>query len=131
MPTNLSQVGFVPHAEVGAQFDGASVLVNTSESEGFPNTFLQAWSRGVPTLAFFDPEMVESGEPVSEVATSIDDMQQRLLRLKSQGSDWQRASSRSRQHQQTHHSVAAAVDAYETLFDSLQAPSVARVKVAL
>ncbi|WP_088284876.1 glycosyltransferase family 4 protein [Ideonella sp. A 288] len=116
---NLQRTGFVPHADVGAQFDGASVLVNTSVAEGFPNTFLQAWSRGVPSLAFFDPEVQVDGAPVSEVAASLDDMVQRLRRLKTDAAHWQRLSERSRRCAEQQHSVASAVDAYEQLFDGL------------
>ena len=41
----------LPFEEALSWFDRASVLVCTSESEGFPNTFVQAWSRGVPVVS--------------------------------------------------------------------------------
>lgn len=50
---NIHMTGFVPLNEVGAYFDKAVLFINTSESEGFPNTFLQSWSRAVVTLSIF------------------------------------------------------------------------------
>ncbi len=55
---NLTVYGAVPYQQVGALFDRARVLVNTSTMEGFPNTFLQAWMRGIPVATTFDPDGV-------------------------------------------------------------------------
>lgn len=53
---NISFLGFKSLTETEAYFDTCKVFVNTSEHEGFPNTFLQAWRRGIPVLSFVDPD---------------------------------------------------------------------------
>lgn len=53
---NVEFKGFVPPDQVDSLFRNAKVFVNTSVHEGFPNTFLQAWSKGVPVATFFDPD---------------------------------------------------------------------------
>ena len=63
-----------------AHFDGAALFVNTSVGEGFPNTFLQAWSRGMPTVSFFDPQVEFDGQPVGIVAPDADAMRARTAR---------------------------------------------------
>jgi glycosyltransferase involved in cell wall biosynthesis len=53
---NVVLAGGVAYPAVGEWFDRARLHVNTSDYEGFPNTFLQAWVRGVPVVSFFDPD---------------------------------------------------------------------------
>ena len=54
--SNLDFAGTVPYSRVNDYFRRAKIFINTSESEGFPNSFLQAWARGVPVISFFDPD---------------------------------------------------------------------------
>ena len=53
---NVTVHGAVPYGQVGALFDRARVFLNTSTVEGFPNTYLQAWMRGLPVVATFDTD---------------------------------------------------------------------------
>jgi glycosyltransferase involved in cell wall biosynthesis len=55
---NLTFHGPLPYRDASALFDRARLLVNTSDIEGFPNAYLQAWIRGVPVVSFRDPDGV-------------------------------------------------------------------------
>jgi glycosyltransferase involved in cell wall biosynthesis len=48
---NLEFIERVPFSEIAGYFARAKVFVNTSDSEGFPNTFIQACSAGVPIVS--------------------------------------------------------------------------------
>lgn len=56
---NLTLLGGVPQAELQERLVGAVALVSTSYIEGWPNTYLEAWSLGVPVLTLLcDPDAV-------------------------------------------------------------------------
>lgn len=52
---NLKILGEKQFEEVNQYVAKAKCLVCTSEFEGFPNTFLQAWSNGIPVISTVDP----------------------------------------------------------------------------
>jgi len=57
--SNLEYRGELPLPEAEDLISRASILVNTSESEGFSNTFLQAWMSGIPVVSLnSDPDDV-------------------------------------------------------------------------
>jgi glycosyltransferase involved in cell wall biosynthesis len=78
---NVSMLGAVRYSDTGAIFDRAKVFLNTSSVEGFPNTFLQAWVRGVPVVTFFDPDSLVQRMQLGVVAASLDEMREGLTTL--------------------------------------------------
>jgi len=55
MLNNLEFLGPCPLSKTNHLFEKASLFICTSEIEGFPNTFLQAWSNQIPIITTFDP----------------------------------------------------------------------------
>lgn len=118
---NVEMSGFVPVGEVEAQFDGAALFVNTSIGEGFPNTFMQAWSRAMPTVSFFDPQVECEGAPVGVVAPDLDSMRAHIQALMSDRARWQASGARALHAFEQRYGVARAVDAYERVIESVLA----------
>ena len=59
MIKNLDFIGFVPHNKIFGYYEKSYLLINTSPNEGFPNTFLEAWSCGIPVVSLnFDPDEI-------------------------------------------------------------------------
>jgi glycosyltransferase involved in cell wall biosynthesis len=111
---NVEMTGFLPLAEVESRFDAARVLVNTSTIEGMPNTFLQAWARGVPTLG-----TVDVGTPVHTYFSDLDEGARRIEALITDRSAWELASARSREYFERSHSGAETLRRYGELFEAL------------
>jgi glycosyltransferase involved in cell wall biosynthesis len=54
---NIRYLGHVPPAEAIAVIGGAALLLSTSEGEGFPSVFLEAWAAGTPVVSLgIDPD---------------------------------------------------------------------------
>ena len=79
--SNVTFAGPVSYEQTGKWFDRARLHVNTSDYEGFPNTFLQAWARRVPVVSFYDPDSVILRRGLGCVCTDVDGMQKQLEAL--------------------------------------------------
>lgn len=120
---NLEFVGYVPYAEVGKYFDGAALASNTSDYEGFPNTFLQAWIRGVPMVSFVRPE-ASPGVTGTIACDDIDDMTSKYAALFDPVDDyrqWRDASAACSRHFEIHHGIDSAVVQYREFFEKIAA----------
>lgn len=56
--TNVSFLGGLPFAQSDLLISHSKLLICTSEFEGFPNTFLQAWSHSIPVISTVNPNQV-------------------------------------------------------------------------
>jgi len=58
--SNVELSGFVAPARVPDLMAGATLFAHTSGAEGFPNTLLEAWASGVPSVSVVDPDQAVS-----------------------------------------------------------------------
>lgn len=94
--TNVRFHGQLSYWDANALYGRARVLVNTSDIEGFPNSYLQAWIRGVPVVTFIDPDSVTEREGLGVAARSGAQMLDATRRLLADPIAWQAASERCR-----------------------------------
>lgn len=109
--------GRVPYHDVGELYDRARVFVNTSDTEGFPNSYLQSWRRGVPVVAFFDPDGLIAREGLGHIATSMPDMVQAVTRLLQDDAHWHAVSARCRAYMAQHHDDDVVLQPYLRAFE--------------
>ena len=114
---NVEFAGFLPLARVEKYFDQARVLVNTSLHEGMPNTFLQAWARGVPTVAFIDTGAQLRGAPLYPVVGEVEEATAEIERLFTDEAHWQRVSMRCREYFGGTHSASTVLAHYDALLN--------------
>ena len=119
---NVKFVGFVPFAEIDQYFNGARIFVNTSRYEGFPNTFLQAWARGLPSVGFVDTGSRQDGQPPYELVDDVSQATWKVDRLMRDDILWQQASQRGLAHFRDRHSLDAVISAYEREIAAALAP---------
>jgi len=118
--SNLDWMGAVPYSEIDPHFNGARVFVNTSTSEGFPNTFLQAWARGIPTVSFFDTGSRFDGKSVVCRVDDLQSMANMVRRLMEDQPFWKLQGALSRSCFIEQHSPASALKGYEAVLDRLR-----------
>ena len=95
---NLSFHGRITYPEVNSFYERARVFVNTSDTEGFPNSYLQSWIRGTPVVAFFDPDGLIEREGLGRTVSSLGEMATAVRSYYSDRSSWLETSERCREY---------------------------------
>jgi glycosyltransferase involved in cell wall biosynthesis len=93
---NLTFHGPLSYLDATDLYGRAKVLLNTSDVEGFPNSYLQAWIRGVPVVTLIDPDRVIEREGLGVAVRSPAELVGAIASLLGSPKAWQAASDRCR-----------------------------------
>lgn len=79
---NLEFISNVPHDEIYKYYSEASIFINTSSSEGFPNTFLESWANYTPIVSLnFDPDNIISKHHLGFSSKNFDQLKEYTQKL--------------------------------------------------
>lgn len=112
--------GPVSYHDIGEFYERARVFVGTSEIEGFPNTYLQAWARGTPVVAFLDPDHLIASRGMGRAVTTLAQMCAGIVELSDNRHAWEIASHRSREYMDNRFSVTRMTAPYAQALSDLR-----------
>lgn len=130
---NLTFHGRLPYAQAAARYARAKLLVNTSDVEGFPNSYLQAWACGTPVVTLIDPDGVIEREGLGTAVRSPEALATAAHRLLNDPTEWRAASERCRAYMAREHAEERVLEAYLAAFEQAlrgSAPLVSRLRHA-
>jgi glycosyltransferase involved in cell wall biosynthesis len=118
---NLEVLGFLDRDRLADLFSRAALFVHTSPAEGFPNTFLEAWAHGIPTVTAFDPDGVIAREGLGEKLDSLDAMTESVRAWMADPERRRAAGARARRHVELHHAPERVITQLARVLDDVQA----------
>jgi glycosyltransferase involved in cell wall biosynthesis len=119
---NVTFHGPVPYRQVGGFYDRCRVFLNTSDIEGFPNSYLQAWVRSRPVVAFFDPDALIKREGMGQAVKSIDEMRRAVRSYLSNRSALEDVGERCREYMSKKYDDDVVLQPYMQMIKRLVSP---------
>jgi len=94
----------------------AAIVCCTSDFEGFPNTFLEAWSWGVPIVSTFDPDGLIAEKGLGRVGRDVAELAAGIRTLLDEPNQWRAASRPARLYYAENHAMDVAMVRFERVF---------------
>ena len=117
---NLAFTGFVPPGDVQKYYENAMVIINTSLYEGFPNTFLEAWSNAIPVVSLnVDPDEIICDKNLGIHSKNPDQLLLDVKKLVRDRPLRETLGMNGKNYLEDEHSAESVVSHYEKVFDRL------------
>jgi glycosyltransferase involved in cell wall biosynthesis/SAM-dependent methyltransferase len=114
--TNIKFLGKICRDEMPNIYKNATLLLNTSIYEGFPNTFLEAWSYGVPTVCSVDPDDIINSHNLGYATIIQEELTEALKKLVNNRQQWKQCSLNSIRYYTKNHSLDQVQRKFEQEF---------------
>jgi len=120
---NLRVHGGIPREHIPAFFRGAACLCSTSDAEGFPNTYLEAWSFGIPIVSTIDPDDLILEHGLGSIGRTVPELVAALRGLQASPEKWTAMSGKARAYFLETHHFPKVMPRMERLFLDVSSPS--------
>lgn len=125
--SNLKFEGFVKENDMTGYYRQASLFVNTSSFEGFPNSLLHSGIHYTPYISFVDPDDIICRYGIGVHVTNFEQLAQSVKKLMENEGRRMEMGRRIRQYVVRYHSLGEMVNRYELLFEQLLAETNRRI----
>ncbi len=121
---NFDFKGFVPFDEIDMYYEKASILVNTSKFEGFPNAFIQAWANYTPVISLnSDPDEVICKYDLGYHSKTFTQLIKDVVCLINDESSRHKKGNNGRLYVEKEHNLSKSIRLYHKLFDRFISPN--------
>ena len=117
--SNVTLHGPTSRDRVSEFYRNAALLCCTSDFEGFPNTFLEAWSYGVPIVTTFDPDNLVAEKGLGRVGKDVRELAAGIRELLGSPEKWSKASQSARAYYLENHTIDAVMPKFEKVFNEI------------
>ncbi len=94
----------------------ARVMCCTSDFEGFPNTFLEAWSWGVPVVSTFDPDNLIAEKGLGRIGKDVSHLAAGIREMLDAPDSWRTASQAARRYYLENHALDVTMEKFDRIF---------------
>lgn len=113
---NVEFIGFVQPNNIDTYYRDAIALINTSDSEGFPNTFLEAWRHGTPVCSlYFDPDNLLEDNAIGSFSGSMEQLRTDSLKYYEDDELWREESMDAKGFFEQNFSIIKTIDKLENV----------------
>ncbi len=117
--SNIEFLGFVDPDKIHDHYRTATALVNTSDYEGFPNVFLEAWRYATPVVSLYHTiDGVLTTESIGIHAGSMDNLVISVNRLSTDQELREKLGSRAREYMADNYSFNQLLNQYEKVIQN-------------
>jgi glycosyltransferase involved in cell wall biosynthesis len=116
---NVEFFGPADRRQLATLYRSATALCCTSHYEGFPNTFIEAWSVGLPVVSTVDPDGVIARHGLGAHVSGPEEMRLRLGEIADSPQLREKIARVSRAYFEATHRLDTAMERFERLFQDV------------
>lgn len=117
---NIHYLGYKKIDDVNLILQKSKFLINTSRSEGFPNTFLQSWSNYVPCISLkIDPDNIIKNNGLGIVTDDKNVIKDYILRLMEDDKQYWKISKKAKDFVVNNHNIEKNITKLNSMFREL------------
>jgi glycosyltransferase involved in cell wall biosynthesis len=113
---NIILHGRIAREDMPAFYNKLHLFCCTSAYEGFPNTFIEAWSHGLPIVSTFDPDNLIAEQGLGKAATNAASLVEGIRSFMESHKEWETSSLRARKYYLHNHTVDEVMTRFEQVF---------------